>query len=184
MYSTLLKFQDTTKIMRHMVASAAIMASLMISICAYAMDSSAMSMDDLFSSIPPENSITFNFSNMSKKISYCPDNTCEVVRVPAYMSVDQAKYISAAYLFFYSDYFYLREWKMRSDVNIVLYTESKKYTNKKDEYNITEMKCKFLQVFKKNNIKIFFVRYDEGFVSRKEITSQVASNTICKQKSP
>lgn len=175
---------EGAKAMRHMAALAGMMAGLMISVSACAMDSSLMSMDDLFLSIPPEQSITFNFSHAAKMASYCPDNTCEVVRVPAYVSMNQAKYIFAAYLFLYSDYFYLKDWKMRNDVKIVLYKESEKYTDKRDGHDIMEMRCKFLETFRKNNVKIFFVRHDEGFTSRKEIASQIMSDAVCKKKKP
>lgn len=124
---------------------------------------------DVLDNIP--GGFKYDESEKYKWIEYCPDNTCEVVRVKRGVSSEKLRFIFSGYILFGSKYIYLDEW--RRNVNYseiakcfpekIIPQECKSYQGR------DFIKCGISKTINDVDARGFFVRFDEGSTSRVNI---------------
>lgn len=95
---------------------------------------------------------------------YCPDETCEVLRVPVSVSADALTGMTLLYFFYVAEYEYLREWRDKGNLREKLekFVQLTR-TRECDELSSRALAICVLRNFhKKNVMEIFFIRHDEG----------------------
>ncbi len=97
---------------------------------------------------------------------YCPDETCEVLRVPVRVSAEALAEVALLYFFYVAEYEYLRVWKEKDDLREKL--EKLLQRARSTECNEVTSRalaiCVLRNFHKKNAMQILFVRHDEGKV--------------------
>lgn len=97
---------------------------------------------------------------------YCPDETCEVLRVPMRVSAEALTEMTLLYFFYVAEYEYLRAWREKDDLREKL----EKFLQLTRPRECNEVLSRALAICvlrnfqKKNAMKILFVRHDEGKV--------------------
>ena len=103
--------------------------------------------------------------NAGKKISwaeYCPDNTCDVIRVRRSIDRLRLSVLAVSYFFYFSDYTYLEDW--RSPSNVAFANDFLKENSQQcGAAEGREMaRCLLLNAHKSDGLEVIFIRYDEG----------------------
>jgi len=98
-----------------------------------------------------------------KSIEFCPDNTCDYFVAGKNISLETLKDFAYLYVFFFSDYFVLDEWRNRKEsmaiAKKILSKPDYRDCNKEEEDAARCILRKLAQTYK---IKLYFVRYDES----------------------
>ena len=97
-------------------------------------------------------------------IEFCPDNTCELFVSSRGVSLDEFKDFVYIFLYFFSSYYLLDEWRRDEEISSVArqilskapYQICQRETKKKSAG------CLLRHLSRGNRIKLYFVRYDEG----------------------
>ena len=96
-------------------------------------------------------------------IEFCPDNTCDAFVAKKQNSAESLKDFVYLYVFFYSDYYVLENWRNKETAKaIVKKTLSKpqyQSCNKASEEDAAQ--CILIQLSRREQIKLMAVRYDE-----------------------
>lgn len=97
-----------------------------------------------------------------RNIEFCPDNTCDFF-VAKNASFEELKDFAFLYLYFFSDYYILKEWRSKKETSVVLkeILIKLKYKNCRNKIETDSAKC-ILRQTSKNRMKLFAVRYDEN----------------------
>lgn len=101
-------------------------------------------------------------NKIKNSISYCPDNTCEEISSIKTTSLySLANYL---YLYLYSPYFYLSDWKSQKSTKARAYKiiSQEEINNCKKISSNKFNHCAMLHSKRFENIKVFEVRFDEG----------------------
>jgi hypothetical protein len=98
-----------------------------------------------------------------KSIEFCPDNTCDYFVAGKEISVETLKDFAYLYVFFFSDYFVLDEWRNRKESVAI----AKKILSKSDYRDCKKneedaARCILRKLAQTYKVKLYFVRYDEG----------------------
>lgn len=98
-----------------------------------------------------------------KSIEFCPDNTCDYFVAGTEISVETLKDFAYLYIFFFSDYFVLDEWRNRKESMAI----AKKILSKPDYRDCKKDEedaacCILRKLARTYKIKLYFVRFDEG----------------------
>lgn len=120
--------------------------------------------------IDPLQEISKNFPNSVRikkdgisTVEFCPDNTCDAFIAKKQNSSESLKDFIYLYIFFYSDYYVLDNWRSKETAKaIVKQTLSKpqyQSCNKTSEENTAQ--CILIQLSRREQIKLMAVRYDE-----------------------
>jgi hypothetical protein len=125
------------------------------------------------------NSIRVN-ADGEKSIEFCPDNTCHYFVAGKRISLETMKDFAYLYIFFFSDYYALDEWRNRKEsIEVAKKILSKSnYCNCKNDEE-SAARCILRKLSQNNQIKLYFVRYDEG--KRNLVPEDIISTTA---KSP
>ena len=108
------------------------------------------------------NSIQINAGG-GPSIEFCPDNTCHYFVGDKKISLETVKDFAYLYIYFFSDYFVLDEWRNRKESIITARKILSKpiYKGcKKDEGEAA--RCILRRMAQSDQVKLYFVRYDEG----------------------
>lgn len=106
-------------------------------------------------------SLSVRKKNSQWEISFCPDNTCDVIRAPLAADPKAVADFTLLYLFYGSSYVYLKQFVLKDAPSFARSTlERLKGTCRGDEVEVAS--CAMLAVAKSNRIAIAFSRTDEG----------------------
>jgi hypothetical protein len=111
-------------------------------------------------------------------LEFCPDNTCHGFSASENVPVATLKDFAFLYIYFFSDYYSLPEWRDKAEVKDTaerVLSEPEYHTCKK-ESSRESARCVLLDLSRNGRIKLLFVRYDEGQrnVVRESISEQLS----------
>ena len=98
-----------------------------------------------------------------RTLAFCPDNTCDLFVTKHSTSVESLGDFALLYLYFFSDYFVLADWRLEGAAKNAVDEVLKKYEGKKCA-NVSELvmaQCLLREWAKRNAIRLYWVRYDE-----------------------
>lgn len=109
-------------------------------------------------------------SNKNNTIDFCPDNTCETFEARSTVPVSTVADFAYLYLYFFSDYSVLSEWRKRPESLAITkkILESGSYKVCVSDQDIGRARCVLRHLSHDNKIHVFFVRFDEGVRSRRQ----------------
>jgi hypothetical protein len=107
---------------------------------------------------------TVAVKNKGHLLEFCPDGTCDGFVTSSDMSVPTLKDFAYLYVYFFSDYTFLDEWRSKEEAkNTAERILSKpEYRNCKNENSREAARCVLRDLSKSGRVKLIFVRYDEG----------------------
>lgn len=118
-----------------------------------------------------------------KSIEFCPDNTCDMFVAKKKVSVDVMKDFSYLYIYFFSDYYALEDWRKSKRAFFIADKILKKpdYQLCKNGDQRQMARCLLRYLCKKSQIEVYAVRYDENIRSteKKNIESVIGSDKNC-----
>lgn len=121
-----------------------------------------------------------------KWIEFCPDNTCDGFMAGKNVQFELLKDFAYLYVYFFSDYFVLDEWRNRKEPFLVAKNVLAKgpYQAFKREDLEGAARCLLRELAQKNQIQLYFVRYDEKIRSlvHRDIFGATAVTRTKKQK--
>ena len=96
-------------------------------------------------------------------LEFCPDNTCDLFVTKRSTSVQALSDFAFLYLYFFSDYFVLGDWRTEDAARNTAAGVLKKYSGQKcSNGSETEMaQCVLRDWARRNAIRLYWVRYDE-----------------------
>ncbi len=96
-------------------------------------------------------------------LEFCPDNTCHGFVSSSDVPVAVLKDFAFLYIYFFSGYTYLPEWRIHPEAKRVAQRILAKpeYRKCKDESDLQSARCVLLDLARNHRIKLIFVRYDE-----------------------
>ncbi|MBF0427703.1 MAG: hypothetical protein HQL94_02160 [Magnetococcales bacterium] len=104
------------------------------------------------------------FAGKIQSVEFCPDNTCELFITKRSISNETLRDFVFLYLYFFSKYYVLSEWRSEGDAFGSITYIMKKYKGypcaKKS--NIIMAQCLLRKLAKSHAIHLYFVRYDEN----------------------
>lgn len=97
-------------------------------------------------------------------LEFCPDNTCHGFVSSANVSAVALKDFAYLYIYFFSDYVYLPDWRNHPDAKVAAERVLSKleYRHCKAENDRETARCVLLDLSRGGKIKLIFVRYDEN----------------------
>ena len=107
---------------------------------------------------------TVEVKNKGRLLEFCPDGTCDGFVGSGNLSVATLKDFAYLYVYFFSDYTFLGEWrskeKAKSTAELIL--SKPEYRKCKNEISREAARCVLGDLSSGGKIKLIFVRYDEG----------------------
>jgi len=97
-------------------------------------------------------------------LEFCPDNTCHGFVASSDVSGVTLKDFAFLYVYFFSEYIYLPEWRSRPEArdSAERVLSRPEYHNCKTDGNREAARCVLMDLARNGKIKLIFVRYDEG----------------------
>ncbi|MCA2997735.1 MAG: hypothetical protein ING75_03945 [Rhodocyclaceae bacterium] len=144
--------------------------------------SSSSAVTGLNESIYPEVS---RFDPSKRVITFCPDNTCDKFTAGASTSFVDLKTLSFLYLYFFSDYYVLQEWRSRVDVRSKVEEILK---GAKDgcvrETARARAACLLVRAERLGQMKLAMTRFDENreVVTRTHLKSRMTAEEFVRAK--
>jgi len=98
-----------------------------------------------------------------QSLEFCPDNTCDLFVTKRSTSVRQLSDFALLYLFFFSDYFVLADWRAEDAAKGSVAEVLKKYQGDKCANNSDEVtaQCLLRNWAARSAIRLYWVRFDE-----------------------
>jgi GNAT superfamily N-acetyltransferase len=129
---------------------------------------------------------TVALKNRGRLLEFCPDNTCDAFSASSSVSVDALKDFAYLYIYFFSDFYVLQEWRRHGDSKETAEHVLSKadYRGCKNDDSREAARCVLLRLSRNARIKLLFINYDEGKrnVTREDIAEQLSEkNTVPKQ---
>jgi hypothetical protein len=118
--------------------------------------------------------------NQSKRIlEFCPDfDTCDAFVAAPTVSIATLKDFAYLYVYFFSDYFDLPQWRERPEARASAQRvlSQPEYRNCKRDGEFDTARCVLLGLSQKGGIRLEFVRYDEGArnVVRRDVVKELS----------
>ena len=107
---------------------------------------------------------TIEFKEKRTVLEFCPDNTCHGFQVSPTVSRSDLKNFAYLYIYFFSDYYDLGEWRQtpaaKETAERIL--SDAEYRTCKSEDNFSSAKCVLQKLAGNGRIKLLFIRYDEN----------------------
>jgi len=99
-----------------------------------------------------------------QSIEFCPDNTCDFILARRKVLADSLKDFAFIYLYFFSDYYVLEEWRRGDEPakrvrGILSNPAYESCVRRTDEESA---RCLLRWLSREGQIRLYFVRYDEG----------------------
>lgn len=94
---------------------------------------------------------------------FCPDNTCDLLKAKKPISADVLLDIGYLYVYYFSDYFELEEWRKRKQASVIARAILSKpdYAACGNAKQKKQARCVLQSVMKDSDVTLYFVRYDE-----------------------
>ena len=94
---------------------------------------------------------------------FCPDNTCDLFVTKKIVPSKSFGDFIYLYLYFFSDYYFLSEWRAKQDVTSMMKTilSNRKYDRCHSSEDREKARCVVRYLSRSNRIKLYSVRYDE-----------------------
>ena len=107
-------------------------------------------------------SITLN--KAGTVLEFCPDNTCDGFVAPAGTPAVTLKDFAYLYIYFFSGYIYLPEWRNRPEARTTAdqVLSKPEYRNCKNDSSLEAARCVLLGLGRKGSVRLISVGYDEG----------------------
>jgi hypothetical protein len=127
---------------------------------------------------------TVGIKNKGRLLEFCPDGTCDGFVTSGNVSVPTLKNFAYLYVYFFSDYTFLGEWRSKEEAKNTaeLILSKPEYSNCKNENSREAARCVLRDLSKAGRIKLIFVRYDEG--ERHAVPKNLAERLSEKQDAP
>jgi hypothetical protein len=127
---------------------------------------------------------TVGIKNKGRLLEFCPDGTCDGFVTSGNVSVPTLKNFAYLYVYFFSDYTFLGEWRSKEEAKNTaeLILSKPEYRNCKNENSREAARCVLRDLSKAGRIKLIFVRYDEG--ERHAVPKNLAERLSEKQDAP
>ena len=127
---------------------------------------------------------TVAIKNKGRLLEFCPDGTCDGFVTTGNMSVPTLKDFAYLYVYYFSDYTFLDEWRSKEEAkNTADRILSKPaYRSCKNENSREAARCVLRDLSKGGRVKLIFVRYDEG--KRHVVPKSLAERLSEKQNVP
>lgn len=127
---------------------------------------------------------TVAIKNKGRLLEFCPDGTCDGFVTSGNFSVPTLKDFAYLYVYFFSDYTFLSEWRGKEEAkNTAEDILSKpEYRSCKNENSREAARCVLRDLSKGGRVKLIFVRYDEG--ERHAVPKNLAERLSEKQDAP
>lgn len=127
---------------------------------------------------------TVEVKSKGRLLEFCPDGTCDGFVTSGNVSVPTLKDFAYLYVYFFSDYTFLGEWRSKEEAkNTAERILSKSgYRNCKNEISREAARCVLRDLSSGGRIKLIFVRYDEG--ERHAVPKNLAERLSEKQDAP
>lgn len=108
-------------------------------------------------------SLKVRLGQKSASFEFCPDNTCDLVKINKAISKETLLDFVYIYIYYFSQYYVLDDWRIKdSSTSLAKKTIKKSMPAECTQESDTKQPCCIIQSFtKKYNIEYFFVRYDE-----------------------
>jgi len=125
---------------------------------------------------------TVELKNNGRLLEFCPDGTCDGFVSSGTVSVATLKDFGYLYVYFFSDYTFLGEWrtsnKAKETADRVL--AKPEYRNCRNGNDREAARCVLLDLSRGGGIRLIFVRYDEGqrHVVRRDIRKQLSADNV------
>ena len=99
-----------------------------------------------------------------KSIEFCPDNTCDLFVARQGVSDDTLKDFAYLYIYFFSDYYVLNDWRKNKRLMLIAGNILTKpnYRACKTDNQKQAARCILRRFCRKNYIELYAVRYDEN----------------------
>jgi len=127
---------------------------------------------------------TVAIKNKGRLLEFCPDGTCDGFVTAGNMSVPTLKDFAYLYVYFFSDYTFLDEWRSKEEAKNTAgqILAKPQYKNCKNENSHEAARCVLRDLSKGGRVKLIFVRYDEG--ERHAVPKNLAERLSEKQDAP
>jgi hypothetical protein len=104
-------------------------------------------------------------------VKYCPDNTCDLLRLSASLKESEARGIALGFFTFYSKYSYLRQWQEVARRDEARLRELEVLANSNCPHRDTKqlVKCRMRELAAGGKLTVYFVRFDEGTRTEKSL---------------
>ena len=114
-------------------------------------------------------------------LEFCPDNTCDGFEASGDFYVTTLKDFAYLYIYFFSDYYVLQDWRNQAESgNVAKPVLSKpEYRNCKNESGLEAARCVLHNLSSNGKIKLIFIRYDEN---RRDAVPQNLADVLAKKK--
>lgn len=98
-----------------------------------------------------------------RTLAFCPDNTCDLFVTKHSTSVEALSDFALLYLYFFSDYFVLADWRSEDVARNSVAGVLNKYEGEKCAIasEIVMAQCLLRDWARRNAIRLYWVRYDE-----------------------
>lgn len=97
-------------------------------------------------------------------VSFCPDNTCDIIRISTSVKENDARRLALGYFVFYSRYIYLDEWQQDARSNKEIQAELRYLANRACPPRPGKelVRCRFEELESTGKLAVLFGRSDEG----------------------
>jgi hypothetical protein len=110
-------------------------------------------------------------TSKKRSIRYCPDNTCDEFVALSSVTSQQLADFAYLYLFFFSDYLALKEWRegerAKETADLILNERFQNLCPK--NVGVTKARCVLKRILRKNEVRVYAIRYDENAVARRRV---------------
>jgi hypothetical protein len=124
---------------------------------------------------------TIEIKNKGHLLEFCPDGTCDGFVASGNMSVPTLKDFAYLYVYFFSDYTFLNEWRNNEEAKDTgkRILSKPEYRGCKQENSREAARCVLRDLSEGGSVKLIFVRYDEG--ERQVVPTDIAKHLSEKQ---
>jgi hypothetical protein len=107
---------------------------------------------------------TVEIKNNGRLLEFCPDGTCDGFVTSGNMSVPALKDFAYLYVYFFSDYTILDEWRGKVEAKeiAVEVLSNPEYLSCRSENDREAARCVLRNLSRDGRVKLIFIRYDEG----------------------
>lgn len=119
----------------------------------------------------PEGPVVVERGNNYWSVNYCPDNTCDLIQVSTSLKEDEVRSLALGFFIYFSGYIYLNQWQEEARRNESMQMELRLLSTPRCHFRDGKqlVKCRFRELASKGKLKVFFVRFDEGKRSAKQL---------------
>lgn len=127
---------------------------------------------------------TVELKDKGRLLEFCPDGTCDGFVTSGNVSVATLKDFAYLYVYFFSDYTFLGEWRSKDEAKKTAESVLSKseYRNCKNENSREAARCVLGKLSTAGRIRLIFVRYDEG--ERHAVPRNIADRLSEKSSDP